>query len=60
MQFALSLAFIVDQISDRKRFMGSVIDDDRDSSEALADFLAIKGYVARCVKNGNDAFALNE
>ncbi|MBV8135116.1 MAG: response regulator [Deltaproteobacteria bacterium] len=33
-----------------------VIDDDRDSCEALADFLAFKGYGVQCVNNGNDAF----
>jgi CheY-like chemotaxis protein len=32
-----------------------VIDDDRESSEALADFLAFKGYVVQCANNGNDA-----
>jgi CheY-like chemotaxis protein len=33
-----------------------VIDDDRESNEALAGFLAFKGYVVQCVASGNEAF----
>jgi len=46
----------LNQIPALERFMVLVIDDDRDSSEALADFLAFKGYVVQCVNNANDAF----
>jgi CheY-like chemotaxis protein len=35
-----------------------VIEDDRESSEALAEFLAFKGYVVQCAANGNEAFLL--
>lgn len=35
--------------STQDRFMVLVIDDDRESREALAEFLAFKGYVVQCV-----------
>jgi DNA-binding response OmpR family regulator len=33
-----------------------VIDDDRECSEALVDFVALNGYEVQCVNSGNDVF----
>jgi CheY-like chemotaxis protein len=35
-----------------------LVDDDRDSCEALAEFLSLKGHTVQCATNGNEALQL--
>jgi hypothetical protein len=49
-------AVALNRIPNRARPMVLVIDDDQESSETLADFLALKGYVVQRISNCRDAF----
>src|ERR1700741_175453 len=46
------------QILGRDSLVVLLVDDDRKSREALAEFLSLKGHVVQCAANGSEALRL--